>query len=638
MLVALDFETSSLNYWQKDFRVLSLALAYRNTENKIVTKFTQDAAEIVAYLEKIKEEGHTILVYNYGFEGGVYRCCYPGLEPESVVDVMRLRQLRERVEKCVGYGLKAAVKMHLPGMAGYEEEVHEWIRANIPEAKKGKLGEHLGKAPYDILARYNTADVVATLKLYEAFTKHFESINFDWQPDHQLYIGQANQLIGATVRGIKVDAGHLERFVADVEDEVETIDDKFNQRFAKEITEIREELRAKKQATYKKKIVTDLPPFNISSKNHLERLFIGKLGIEPELFTPKMRPSFKSAHMGLYGVGGKMLASRGKRLIVQGQAKGLIKHVQENNGRYHPTLKLVGTATGRLAGSGGINLQGLSRKEHGVMDALLADEGRVVIEIDLVAGEPTLTAHYSQDYRYMYANFTGKGKRPYEQDGVLFIDDCYLMWGSVCGIYTEELWKAWREGFDGESFADAWMRDPEYVKSKLKRFRKTWKWTFLACSYELQGRKLRIQAKAQDGLDISIDEANEIVKRYWELFSGVRKAADKQKAICKRNGYIKNTFGFLCYPKAPYAALNGKIQSEVSGIISWLVCLVTEREPDLQLVTIIHDAILISCTEDRVEHVRQAVKEALLIINDTLRWTTRIETGFCVGKHWGELK
>ena len=638
MLVSLDFESTGLNYWTKDFRVLSLALAYRNPDNKIVTKFSQEPEEIVAYLEKLKEENHTLLVYNYGFEGGVYRCCYPGLEPENVVDVMRLRQLRERVEKNVGYGLKAAVKIHLPSMGNYEDEIYEWIRTNVPEAKKGKLGEYLGKAPYDILARYNTADVVATLKLYEAFTKHFDDMGFDWRPDHQLYLGQAKQLIGATVRGMRVDAGHLERFVADVEDEVETLDDKFNQTFAKEINEIREELRAKKQSTYKKKVVTELPPFNISSKDHLQRLFVDKLGITPELFTPSGKPSFKSAHLGLYGVGGKMLENRGKRLIVQGQAKGLIKHVQENNGRYHAQLKLVGTATGRLAGSGGINLQGLSRKEHGVMGALHADEGRVVIEQDLISGEPTLIGHYSQDYRYLYANFTGRGKAPFAQDGILYIDDPYIMFGSVSGIYTDELWQAWKEGFGTETFAQAWLRDPDFVKGKLKKFRKTWKWQTLACGYELQNKKLRIQAKSQDMMDIPLDVATEIIHRYWELFPDVRRAADKQKAICKRNGYIKNTFGFLVYPKAPYASFNAKIQSEVSGIVAWLICLMTEAMPDLRLITVIHDAALWDCDENRVEEARQVSKSALQIINNALQWTTKIETGFSVGRNWGELK
>lgn len=599
------------------------------------TRFYDDPEEIEAALEACCE--HQVVVYNAFFDIGVIRAKYPHIKLEPYCDVMRLRQLRERVEKHVGYGLKAAVKLHLPGMSNYEKKIHDWIRDNVPEAKKGKVGQYLDRAPRALLEEYNVADAVATVKLYEAFTKYFEEEGFDWRPDHMLYLGQCEHLIQACLEGIKVDQEHLKNFIAQVDTEVQTLDEKFNRKFAIEVQAVRQKLLDKANAKLKKKKRTELPPFNVSSKQHLEMLFVETLGITPEIKTPSGKPSFKAAHLSYYGDGGKMLENRGKRLITQGQAKGLLEQSQED-GRYHPMLKLVGTVTGRLAGSGGTNVQGVSRKEVGIMGAMCANPGWLVAEVDLVAGEPTLISHYSDDERYIYSNFTGKGKAPFIRDGFLYIDDVYLQFGWTSGLFTEEFRKAWDEGFDGESFASAWVRDPEFVKGKLKKYRRVFKWINLACGYALQHKKLMVQARTQDGIILSEEKAKSIIQSYWNLYPGIEALDKKMRRQFQRKGYVQTPFGFRAYPKAAHAAMNAYIQSQVSSIMAWLLCLVKEKVPGAILTSVVHDALLWHFPAELENDLRAATLESLKEINDTLQWTTKISTGFNVGERWSDLK
>ena len=88
-----------------------------------------------------------------------------------------------------------------------------------------------------------------------------------------------------------------------------------------------------------------------------------------------------------------------------------------------------------------LNVQGLARRDEGLKGLkglcsyIIPDEGRVFLSMDLGAGEPTCTAHYSQDPRYFHASVGGIGQPPYVySDGVLMIDDVYIMFMSKTPI------------------------------------------------------------------------------------------------------------------------------------------------------------------------------------------------------------
>lgn len=644
MIISVDFETGSenghggLEWWKPDFQVKSAAFAWRDDQGKLKSLFVDDQEEMRERIADLKN--HEVLVYNASFDVSIVRKWFPEAWPLTYVDVMRLRQQRELVDKSVGYGLKNAVKSHIRHLAGYEEPIKAWIRENVPEARKGKEGQHYCKAPREMLASYNVKDAEAALILFEMFCRYFERIEFDWTPDHEIYCEQVNQLYGATVHGIQIDKDRLRKFIEDSTEEVAKIDERFNTELAPYIAEAREILRQKEQSKFKKKVVTELPPFNITSKPQLKLLFVDIMGIEPLMTTAKGAPSFRSEHIAQFGEGGKILARRGKRLLLRAQAKGLLKKAEEeSDGRYHPILKIVGTKSGRLAGDGGVNIQGVSRKEKGIMGAMVADDGYVFVEQDLVSGEPTLITHYSQDPFYRYTNIDGRGKRPFVKDGLLYIDDPYIAFGWVCDLYSEELKKAWNEGFDGVSFADQWLTDAEVVKAKLKKWRSLWKMLVLALGYSMQSKKLQFQVKVQFGITLTDEKAKEVFDAYWKMFALVKKASDGKKTEFKRSGgMIPTPFGFLAWPKAGHAAFNQYIQAQISSIVTIIAREVMLRCSYARYVTVIHDAVIWMIPLDKVDAFKVILDTVNGWLNNYLQWTVDISTGFAVGKTWADLK
>ena len=78
-----------------------------------------------------------------------------------------------------------------------------------------------------------------------------------------------------------------------------------------------------------------------------------------------------------------------------------------------------------------LNPQGLARKDRALLSAVLPSPGHTFVSCDLSSGEPTCTAHYSQDKNYHDATFGMVGIPPYYAKDVLKIDNLYLTVMSV---------------------------------------------------------------------------------------------------------------------------------------------------------------------------------------------------------------
>ena len=68
-----------------------------------------------------------------------------------------------------------------------------------------------------------------------------------------------------------------------------------------------------------------------------------------EFETPKGSPSFKTSHLDQWGEGGKILKIRKKRLLVLQQAVNTYASAMYD-GRTHPSVRISGTRTNRVAG------------------------------------------------------------------------------------------------------------------------------------------------------------------------------------------------------------------------------------------------------------------------------------------------
>jgi DNA polymerase family A len=284
-----------------------------------------------------------------------------------------------------------------------------------------------------------------------------------------------------------------------------------------------------------------------------------------------------------------------------------------------------------------LNVQGLARRDPGLMRCIKPLDGHTTVSLDLAAGEPTVTTHFSQDPYYRYATFDGVGKDPYYKNGVLMISDIYLMTMSVSPIGRDLMWKTFHSGVDGRPFIDVWREDPDRItKGVVKKERELHKAICLGYSYGM-GPKKTVKQCYEKGYDMDLKTARDFYKSYWDLFKGVRRLSVSLGNRVKRDGYIVNPFGYRLTPNA-FKALNFYVQSSVSGIMHIFNAKLFAIAPYAKFVTVIHDEVICDVPIDRIEDFRKAKEIATESLNDDLKWTVKIRTGFVFGGSWYEAK
>lgn len=285
-----------------------------------------------------------------------------------------------------------------------------------------------------------------------------------------------------------------------------------------------------------------------------------------------------------------------------------------------------------------LNPQGLSRREQRLMGCLKADEGYTLVSADLSAGEPTVTSHFSKDKRYTYAAFTGRGQRPfYDEYSILMLDDVYLMGSSVSPTGAAAMKELFHSTFKGVSFADQWLIDADVVKSdsNVKPIRSFHKILMLALQYG-QGPAGMVHNAHDNGLQLTHPQAKAFHHAYWyTLFPAIRQLKERLEQFFTVNSYIENTFGYRMYPNKR-KCLNYFIQSSVSGIIDVLMLKFYSSFPDAKHVLVIHDEVIFQVRTEQLASARQAFDKAVQSLNQDLKWSVDIRTGWVEGKDFYE--
>jgi DNA polymerase I-like protein with 3'-5' exonuclease and polymerase domains len=352
MLISFDLECSGLKFYSPDFKVISAAFSYRDTDNKIKTLFFYDKDEIESVLLDIKEKNHTLVVFSQSYENGVLTTQFPKVLPIPMIDCQRLCQLAglspdlPKKDRRRAYSLSACAERIL-NYPDWKKKFKSYVK-EFTGCKRGTEMEQLDKIPKHKLEEYNAEDTVVTLRLFEVLSAHYKEINYDYSYDLSLYNKLVKHCTEATIRGIKVDREGLQKYKLEVGAEIQEIENQVLTVFANEILTVRQMLLDKVNAKLKKRKRTELPVFNVNSKDHLAKLCIDVLRMTAYKFTKTGKPSFKACDLDQWGKVGKILMKKGKRGIVLNQVEGLLAE-SEQSGRLHPNLRLISTVTGRLA-------------------------------------------------------------------------------------------------------------------------------------------------------------------------------------------------------------------------------------------------------------------------------------------------
>lgn len=378
-LIAYDVETTGLEFYREDFRVLSAAFSWFLPDGSVKSVFKQGEAEIASFLVRIQEAEIPLVVHNIQFEYGVTKCRFPWFNLDLLkYDTMRLAQVADNGGKKAqkqeltledeltgfekvrtGLGLQAVTQRWLPSeFHNHKEPYYQWLREN--GVKKGKEGANLHLLPPDTFEAYNVADTEITLRLYKRFTDLFTELKYDWRLDHSLYLNSARLITESKIRGVPVNRPKLAFYAFTLREALLNNAERFKDRFRPLIDEIEQEnlidiVMARKtekgQANAWEACLEDrsLYEFNVGSTQQLAKLFVGKLKMTAKFTTDKGAPSFKSAFLSQWGEGGLMLKTRRTKLIALKQAEALLD-LSKYDGRWHIDLRACGTSTGRFAG------------------------------------------------------------------------------------------------------------------------------------------------------------------------------------------------------------------------------------------------------------------------------------------------
>jgi DNA polymerase I-like protein with 3'-5' exonuclease and polymerase domains len=543
------------------------------------------------------------------------------------------------VKRINGLSLQACASRLLPQeFHGHKTRFHTLVVER--GGKKGKEGAYLHLLTEQELIEYNTLDVIVTLRLYEECRQRLGDYNIDM--DHDLYKSSARLISKAKITGIAVDRDLLYTHCEEKQEALNKIASDFKEHYRDQIKSIEEDLtdQAKsKKKTQKGMDATQPIQFNTNSTKQLQKLFVGQLGITPQFLTKTGQPSFSRKFLSQWGEGGEMLKNQKKLLIELKQGEKLLEKSEWDN-RWHLDLKATGTKTGRFAGAGGLNIQGLSRGCKSLMSCMVPEDDEVFVSIDLSAGEPTVTTHYSKDDLYFQANFGMVGKIPHYKDKILMIDDIYLMAASASPIASDRMKYYFNEHkWNGKTFAEQWMEDSEVIKGDLKKeIRALHKIWVLGLGYGMGAKKLHQSAIEAGYTNVTIKDARAFHKKYWDLFKGVKQLSTGLATRFDSRGWLDNAFGYRLHPDSSYKAFNYLIQSSVSGIMHVLSKEFMGKNPNAKWVCCIHDELIISCPRSELDSVQKIWDKTVSDLNAALNWTVNIRTGWKVGNNLYEAK
>lgn len=290
-----------------------------------------------------------------------------------------------------------------------------------------------------------------------------------------------------------------------------------------------------------------------------------------------------------------------------------------------------------------LNIQGLAVRSELLVGCIKSDPGKIFVARDIIAAEPTITSLLSNCPYYTYATYTGIGKKPYWQNNILFVNDLYLMFGSINPLTKVKI----RELFN----SDEWMQDPEIVKAKLKKERSFNKLVCLASAYGVGAKKLQ-SIFLENGYKLSLEQTKEVLGEFWALFKRIKqtitsltRSIERQNNYytdnkINRQGFITNLFGFRVTPKKPHDAFNALCQSSVSGLMNLYMKMIFEHNSEIkqEFISVIHDCMIVQIPIENVEKSNIIAAKVLEDLNKELDWSIPIRVDFHSADNFFGLK
>ncbi len=283
--------------------------------------------------------------------------------------------------------------------------------------------------------------------------------------------------------------------------------------------------------------------------------------------------------------------------------------VNKKTGRIHSTFNQAVAATGRLS-STDPNLQNIPiRTELGkeIRQAFIAEKGYQLISADYSQIELRIVASLAKDEKMME----------------IFKNDEDIHTATAAAIHGIP------------------------IKDVTKEIRRTAKEINFGVLYGMSAHGLSWRAQ------ITHQEAQAFIKKYFEQFSGVKKYMEETLEFTKKEGYCETLFGrrryipelgssnFQLRNAAERMAINHPVQGTAADLIKIAMIKVQDEikkkyAPDeVKLTLQVHDELVLEVKEKLLEKVMKEVKEVMESVV-TLNVPVKVEVHS--GKSWGDSK
>lgn len=644
-VVALDFETRGTKPWlPNNYPVCvslydghkAICLAYSDPHNEEECKeITNCLGEALLGRPDIKLIAHNVAFDALWFNQWLpnwYRCTYTMFKfLASEGWIGQSHSLKTAQVDLLEWDEKGDVEVeewlvragHVTGSKAKKDTVEKLLDKWANKKVSPNKGE-MWRVPMDILGYYNCTDVYSTWHLYTDIFMPVASLpimeNLHIILDSFILLNKA--VAEAAHTGIKIDTPQLIAYRDYLKGKVESSYDAFLsypdvREYADDLkTEALAELGKKEppqrtkrdtlnkrwtQWTEKYHKLEDSEVFNPNSSAQLCTLFYERMQFPVEIVTKTNNPSVGKAALPLLGPAGVLLKDYKKlHKELEFVDKAVLR--SEADGRIHPELRVPGTQTLRLSGSGGFSIHQMP-KSAGFLRCWIPDDGTSWLSQDVDALEQVVLAELSGDEALL--NLYGPdAKKP---------NDVYLYNGSALPKIGDTIRAA---GYDTERPTKEMI---DYVKKKCKAERSIAKLVSLAAAYGVGVKKLITILKV-NGIELSYNEVKKILSAYWSLYGGVADYYDELKEEWRSNdGWILDALGIpMALDKRKLHDIGNSIIQR-SGHLLLVLCVgeLQRRRDEGECpafewkIPDFHDEMLVQCLQENEKEVKWHMNDVM---------------------------
>ena len=567
--IALDSETSAL--YCRDGYMLGFSMSYKKEHGVYVdTECIDDKAEQM--MQELFDKKRVVFhnskfdlqwfEYHFNFK-------FPNFE-----DTMLMHYMFD--ENPGTHGLKQLAMNHTP-YGDYEAELDNYIQEYKKKTGILKADFSYSMIPFETMKYYAAMDAVVTFLLFEKFEAAILKNDKLYWVYKNLLIEGVRFLKDVESNGVPFDLARLEfgqkRMQEDIDVAVAALES---------FPEVRAYQKAKGGM------------FNPNSTVQLRELLFDYIGLAP---------TGKKTGTGAHSTDAEVLGQLAEehevpKHILEIRQKVKIKNTYldkiipnlDRDGRLRTGFNLHGTTSGRLSSSGKLNMQQLPRDNPTVKGCIKAKAGHKIVAMDLTTAEVYCAAVLANDKGLMNVFKSG---------------------GNFHSTIAKQVFKL---PCEVEEVAELYGDKRQQAKAV----------TF-GIMYGAGPKKISEQVTKDSGSEFTMQDAQLVIKDYFEAFPKLREWLNNMQKFIQANGFIYSHFGrkrrlpnVFSQDKGIAAhevrsGVNALVQS-VSSDINLLGAIDTQKYirktgMKAKIFALVHDSILAEVPEDEIELYSKKLKE-----------------------------